>query len=108
MYFRTSPPATVVDAIISAVPEDEVAGLIMVAIGSLSAAVDPQTGQSAQSVLASLITQEALADDPALTSAMLAAIGAAPPGPATQLLGPGSVTNPANFSNTTGPVVSPQ
>jgi hypothetical protein len=98
----------VVDAIISAVPEDEVAGLIMVAIGSLSAAVDPQTGQSAQSVLASLITQEALADDPALTSAMLAAIGAAPPGPATQLLGPGSVTNPANFSNTTGPVVSPQ
>jgi hypothetical protein len=96
-----------VDAIISAVPEDEVAGLIKVAIGSLSATVDPQTGQSALSALASVITQEAIADDPGLASAILAAIGAAPPGPATQLLGPGNITNPANFSNTTGPVVSP-
>jgi hypothetical protein len=98
----------VIDAIISAVPEDEVAGLVKVAIGSLSATVDPATGQSAQSVLASLITQEAIADDPALTSAILAAIGAAPPGPGIQFLGPGNVTNPANFSNTTGPVASPQ
>jgi hypothetical protein len=96
-----------VDAIISVVPEDEVAGLIAVAIGSLSSTIDPQTGQSAQLALTSLITQEALADDPLLTSSILAAIGAAPPGPATQLLGPGSVTNPANFSNTTGPVNSP-
>src|SRR6476659_4167121 len=46
-----------IDAIISAVPESEVAGLISVAIGSLSNTVDPQTGQSAQTVLASLITQ---------------------------------------------------
>src|SRR5208282_2116272 len=97
----------VIDAIISAVPADEVAGLIKVAIGSLSVTVDPQTGQSAQSVLTSLITQEAIADDPGLTSAILAAIGAAPPAPATQLQGPGNVTNPANFSNTTGPVASP-
>jgi len=97
----------VIDAIISAVPENEVAALVAVAIGSLSATVDPQTGQSAQSVLTSLIPQEAIADDPALTSAILAAIGAAPPGPATQLLGPGNVTNPANFSNTTGSVTSP-
>jgi hypothetical protein len=96
-----------VDAIFSVVSGDEFAVLIAVAIGSLSLTVDPQTGQSAESALASLIMQEALADDPALTSAILAAIGAAPPGPATQLLGPGSVTNPANFSNTTGPVNSP-
>jgi hypothetical protein len=98
----------VIDAIISAVPEDEVGGLIKVAIGSLSATVDPQTGQSAQLVLTALITQEAIADDPLLTSAILAAIGAAPPGPATQALGPGNVTNPANFSNTSGTVNSPQ
>jgi hypothetical protein len=85
-----------------------VAGLIKVAIESLSATVDPQTGQSAQLVLTALITQEAIADDPLLTSAILAAIGAAPPGPATQALGPGNVTNPANFSNTSGTVNSPQ
>jgi hypothetical protein len=98
----------VIDAIISAVPTDEVAALVALAIGSLSATVDPATGQSAQSALASAITQEAIADDPGLASAILAAIGAAPPGPATQLLGPGGVTNPANFSNTTGAVNSPQ
>jgi hypothetical protein len=98
----------VIDAIISAVPEDEVAGLIKIAIGSLSLTIDPQTGQSAQSALASLITQEAIADDPGLASAILAAIGAAPPGPATQLVGPGNVANPANFSNTNGAVNSPQ
>jgi hypothetical protein len=98
----------VIDAIIAAVPADEVAGLIKIAIGSLSTTIDPATGQSAQSALTSAITQEAIADDPALASAILAAIGAAPPGPATQLLGPGGVTNPANFSNTTGAVNSPQ
>jgi hypothetical protein len=98
----------VIDAIISAVPADEVAALVAVAIGSLSTTVDPASGQSAQSALASAITQEAIADDPALASVILAAIGAAPPGPATQLLGPGGVTNPANFSNTTGAVNSPQ
>jgi hypothetical protein len=97
-----------IDAIISAVPEDEVAGLIKVAIGSLSVAIDPQTGQSAQSALASVIMQEAIADDPGLASAILAAIGAAPPGPTTQLLGPGNVSNPANFSNNSGAVNSPQ
>jgi len=99
----------VIDAIISAVPADEVAALVALAIGSLSAAVDPQTGQSAQSALASAITQQAIADDPALSSAILAAIGAAPPAgtAANQLLGPGGVTNPANFANTTGPVASP-
>ena len=100
--------SAVIDAIISVVPADEVAALVALAIGSLSATVDPATGQSAQSALASAITQEAIADDPALASAILAAIGAAPPGPATQLLGPGGVTNPANFSNTTGAVNSPQ
>jgi hypothetical protein len=100
--------SAVIDAIISAVPADEVAALVAVAIGSLSATIDPATGQSAQSALASAITQEAIADDPALASAILAAIGAAPPGPATQLLGPGGVTNPANFSNTTGAVNSTQ
>jgi len=100
--------SAVIDAIIAAVPADEVAGLIKIAIGSLSTTIDPTTGQSAQSALTSAITQEAIADDPALASAILAAIGAAPPGPATQLLGPGGVTNPANFSNTTGAVNSPQ
>jgi hypothetical protein len=65
--------SAVIGAIIAAVPADEVAALVAVAIGSLSAA-----------------------------------IGAAPPGPTTQLLGPGGVTNPANFSNTTGAVNSPQ
>jgi hypothetical protein len=98
----------VIDAIISAVPEDEVAGLIKVAIGSLSLAIDPQTGQSAQSALASVITQEAIADDPGLAGAILVAIGAAPPGQTTQLLGPGNVSNPANFSNTSGAVNSQQ
>jgi hypothetical protein len=99
----------VIDAIVSTVPADEVAALVALAIGSLSAAVDPQTGQSAQTALASAITQEAIADDPALSSAILAAIGAAPPAAsaANQLLGPGGVTNPANFANTTGPVTSP-
>jgi hypothetical protein len=101
--------SAVIDAIISVVPADEVAALVALAIGSLSATVDPATGQSAQSALASAITQEAIADDPALASAIMAAIGAAPPpGQATQLLGPGGVTNPANFSNTTGAVNSPQ
>jgi hypothetical protein len=98
----------VIDAIISAVPEDEVAGLIKVAIGSLSVTIDPQTGLSAQSVLSPVVTQEAIADDPGLAPAILAAIGSAPAGPTTQLLGPGNVSNPANFSNTTGPVNSPQ
>jgi hypothetical protein len=98
----------VIDAIISTVPEDEVAVLIKVAIDSLSETIDPQTGQSPRSVLASVITQEAIADDPGLASAILAAIGAAPGGPTTQLLGPGNVSNPANFSNTNGAVNSPQ
>lgn len=104
----------VIDAIISSapkdgVPKDEVPALIAVAIGSLSATIDPQTGQSALLALTSPITQQAIADDPSLASAILSAIGAAPPaGPATQPLGPGpgGVTNPANFSNTTGPVNS--
>ena len=98
----------VIDAIISAVPADEVAALIRIAIGSLSTTPDPQTGQSAQTALASLITQRALADDPSLTSAILAAIGAAPSGSNFQIMGPGNVTNPANFSNSTGTVNSPQ
>jgi hypothetical protein len=98
----------VIDAIISAVPEDEVAGLIKVAISSLSVAIDPRTGQSAQSALAAVIMQEAIADDPGLASAILTAIGAAYPGPAALLLGPGNVSNPANFSNTSGAVNSPQ
>jgi hypothetical protein len=98
----------VIDAIIATVPKDEVAGLIKVAIGSLSVTVDPQTGQSPQAALTSILTQQAIADDPGLTSAILAAIGAAPAGPTSQLLGPGSVTNPANFSNTSGSVNSPQ
>jgi hypothetical protein len=97
----------VIDAINSSVPKDEFAGLVAVAIGSLSATVDPQSGQSALLALASLVTQQAIADDPALASAILAAIGGAPPGPASGLSGPGGVTNPANFSNTTGPVNSP-
>src|ERR1700722_16943341 len=97
----------VVDAIISAVPEGEGAGLIKIAIESLSVTIDPQTGQSAQSALASMIMQEAIADDPGLASAILAAIGATP-GPITQLQGPGNVSNPANFSNTNGAVNSPQ
>jgi hypothetical protein len=98
----------VIDAVISVVPETEVAGLIKVAIGSLSATVDPQTGQSAQLALASVITEQAIADDPSLTTAILAAIGAAAPGSGSQNLGPGNVTNPANFSNTSGAVNSPQ
>jgi hypothetical protein len=96
-----------IDVITSSVPKDEVAALIAVAIGNLSATVDPQTGQSALLALTSLITQQAIADDPSLASAFLAAIGAAPPGPASQLSGPGSVTNPANFSNTSGAINSP-
>lgn len=97
-----------INAIISVVPADEVADLIKIAIGSLSAVVDPQTGQSAQSALAAAITQQAIADDPALASVILAAIGAAAPGPGPQFQGPGNVTNPANFSNTSGSVNSPQ
>jgi hypothetical protein len=97
----------VIDAINSAVPADEVADVIKVAIGSLSATVDPQTGLSAQLALASLVTQQAIADNPSLASAIVAGIGAAPPGPASQLSGPGGVTNPANFSNTSGAVISP-
>jgi hypothetical protein len=81
--------------------------VIKVAIGSLSATVDPQTGLSAQLALASLVTQQAIADNPSLASAIVAGIGAAPPGPASQLSGPGGVTNPANFSNTSGAVISP-
>jgi hypothetical protein len=98
----------VIDAIISTVPEDEIAVLIKVAIDSLSETIDPQTGQSPRSVLASVITQEAIADDPGLASAILAASGAAPGVPTTQLFGPGNVSNPANFSNTNGAVNSPQ
>jgi hypothetical protein len=98
-----------INAIISVAPADEVADLIKIAIGSLSAAIDPQTGQSAQSALTTAITQQAIADDPALASVSLAAIGAAAPGPGiqSQFQGPGNVTNPANFSNTTGAVNSP-
>lgn len=97
-----------IDAIILVVPDDEVAGLIKIAIESLSTTIDPQTGRSARSALVSLIMQEAIADDPGLASALLAAIGGSVPGTTTQLLGPGGVTNPANFSNTSGPVNSPQ
>ena len=99
----------VLDAMISSLPTDKVAALIAVGIGSLSATVDPATGQSALLALSALITERAIADDPALGSALLAAIGAAAPGPQElQSGGPGGVTNPANFSNTTGPVNSPQ
>jgi hypothetical protein len=98
----------VIDAIIGSVPADEVAGLIKVAIESLSLTIHPQTGLSAQSALASMIAQEAIAIDPGLVSEIFAAFGAALPGPGTQLLGPGGVTNPANFSNTSGSVNSPQ
>jgi hypothetical protein len=99
-----------IDAILSTVPQDEAAGLIQIAIGSLSSTVDPQTGQSAFSALGSLSMQQAIADDPGLAAAILAAIGSSSAGQGTQLLGggPGNVTNPANFSNTTGAVNSPQ
>jgi hypothetical protein len=100
-----------IDAIIASLPQDEIAELISVAIGSLSSAIDPATGQSALSALASAITQQAMTDDPGLASAILAAIGAAAPAGQQGLQGlgggPGSVTNPANLSNTTGPVNSP-
>lgn len=102
----------VMDAMIASLPKDEVAGLIAVGVGSLSAKVDPVTGQSALLALSALITERAIADDPALGSALLAAIGAAAPGQGPgqglQSAGPGGVTNPANFSNTTGPVNSQQ
>jgi hypothetical protein len=98
-----------IDAIISIVPPDEVADLTKIAIGSLSAVVDPETGQSAQSALTAAITQQAIADDPALASLILAAIGSSSAGQGTQSFGgPGNVTNPANFSNTSGAVNSPQ
>jgi hypothetical protein len=100
----------VLDAMISSFPKGEIAGLIAVGIGSLSATVNPDTGQSALLALSSLLTERAIADDPALGSALLAAIGAAAPGQQglLQSSGPGGVTNPANFSNTSGSVNSPQ
>ncbi len=100
----------VVDAMIASLPKDEIAGLIAVGVGSLSTKVDPATGQSALLALSAPITERAIADDPALGSALLAAIGNAAPGHGLQttIAGPGGVTNPANFSNTSGPVNSPQ
>jgi hypothetical protein len=114
----------VIDAMNASLPKDEIAGLIAVGIGSLSAAIDPATGQSALLALSALITERAIADNPALASALLAAIGAAAPGqaaPGQSLLGagtgagtnpsnfsgPGSATNPANSANTSGQVTSP-
>jgi hypothetical protein len=98
----------IMDAMIASLPKNEIAGLVAVAVGSLSAKIDPVTGQSALLALSALITERAIADDPALGSALLAAIGAGAPGPGLQSAGPGGVSNPANFSNTTGPVISQQ
>ena len=99
----------VLDAMISSLPKDEIAGVIAVGIGSLSATVDPATGQSALLASSALITERAIADNPALGSALLSAIGAAAPWQqGLQAGGPGGVTNPANFSNTSGSVNSPQ
>ena len=53
----------VLDAMISSLPKDEIAGVIAVGIGSLSATVDPAKGQSALLALSELITVRAIADN---------------------------------------------
>jgi hypothetical protein len=107
----------VIDAVQAAVAAGdlkagELPGLVRAAVEALSTQGADGTGLSARSVLGPLITQEAAALVPSEATAIANAVGSilssAGGGPAPiNFQGPGGVSNPANFSNSSGSVNSP-
>lgn len=102
----------VIDFVVPVVSEQVLPTLVQAAVQALSTQVEPEVGLSARSALGQMVSQEAITLAPSQAVAIATAVspllttdGGSPSGPVFQ--GPRGISNPANFSNSGGIIVSP-